>query len=441
MFMKIQFKVWLITMGLLLVLPFSSHAWSNHTYLTYPALRGLPEFQEQVLAEPLESFLAKEKDKIGELLKAEESWAVSKVKAYPPLPPALDFLKSTEPDFRLRFMKALRLNPEMKLPLYIMILPGSPVPAKQPIPRLALSVLKHDFQNMIYVPLNPAEKVSALDVLATAADEPDNGLDIDVWDDNDTPFGKEYGYGKQPFGNPKLSSGTQAPFHMGFYHESSIVYKAAPYVQKTFPEQRAHLYHSLAKLAFQTGHPYWGYRFAGWGLHYLQDMTMPYHTTIMPGRMTITMLSVAILDMIGIHGPKSSVVSEVSRAHYLIEKLQNEGLRDAYKNHQKDYVLFKALGDSTVDGAYPAYFDHFLSQVAAKESNAVAKFLPLLLKAIVTDKKSYMDIERISEEGDYDAGKIIAGAPGKKAQEYHRLIEKQMRSLGAFSRIYLKSIK
>jgi hypothetical protein len=438
---KILCRILVVTLGILMIFNFPSQAWTNHTFLTYPALQTLSEYQEQVTAEPLESFLAKEKDKIGELLKGEEAWAVSKVRAYPPLPSALDFLKSKESDFRLRFLKALRLNPEMKLPLYIMVLPGNPVPAKQPIPRLALSVLKHDFQNMIYVPLNPAEKISALDVLATAADEPDNGLDIGLWEDNNTPFGNEYGYGKQPFGNPKLSSGTQAPFHMGFYHESSIVYKAASYVQRTFPEQRAHLYHSLAKLAFQTGHPYWGYRFAGWGLHYLQDMTMPYHTTIMPGRMTITMLSAAVLDMIGIHGPKSWVVSEVSRAHYFIEKFLNEEMRDAFKNHQEGYVMFKALGDTGSDRTYPAYYDHFLSQVAAKESNAVAKSLPSILKAIITDQKSYLDIERISEAGDYHAGGFITGAPEKKAQEYNRLIEKQMRSTGAFTRIYMHSLK
>jgi hypothetical protein len=441
MYKKFDYRVWMITMGLLMILPISSYAWSNHTYLTHPALGGLPEFQEQVTAEPLESFLAKEKDKIGELLKAEEAWAVSNVKVYPPLPSALDFMKSKEPDFRLRFLKALRLNPEMKLPLYFMVLPGSPVPAKQPIPRLALSVLKHDFQNMIYIPLNPAEKIGILDVLATASDEPDNGLDIGLWENNNTSFGKEYGYGKQPFGNPKLDYGTQAPFHMGFYHESWIVYKAAPFTKKAFPEQRAHLFHSLATLAFQTGHPYWGYRFAGWGLHYLQDMTMPYHTTSMPGRSTATMLSIGLLDIVGIHKPMASAVSEVSRAHILIEKLQNEGLRDAYRNHQKDYVLIKALGDHSADSAYPAYFDHFLSQVAAKGSNAVAKSLPSILKAIVTDKKSYMDIERISEEGDYNAGKIIAGAPEKDLKNYNRIIENQMRALGAFSRIYMKSIK
>jgi hypothetical protein len=441
MSLKIRCCVLVVTTGILMIFNSPSHAWSNHTYLTYPALRGMPQYQEQVPAEPLESFLAKEKDKIGELLKAEEAWAVSNVRVYPPLPPALDFMNSKESDFRLRFLKAQRLNPNMKLPLYIMVLHGSLAPPKQPISRLTLSVLAHDFQKMIYVPLDPGEKISALDVLASAADEPDNGLDIGVWENNDTPFGKEYGYGKQPFGNPKLDYGTQAPFHMGFYHESWIVYKAASFLKKAFPEQRAHMFHSMAKLAFQTGHPYWGYRFAGWGLHYLQDMTMPYHTTSMPGRSTATMLSIGLLDIIGIHKPMASAVSEVSRAHILIEKLQNEGLRDAYKNHQQDYVLLKALEDSTADAAYPAYYDHFLSQVAAKESRAVAKRLPRLLKKIVTDKKSYQEIEKISEEGDYEAGKIIANAPEKAAQEYNRIIEGRMRSLGAFTRIYLKSLK
>jgi hypothetical protein len=259
---KIHLRILEIGAALLAILPLSANAWTNHAYLTFPALGGQPEYRQAVSVEPLDSFLAKEKDKIGEVLKAEEAWALANIKAYPPRPSSLDFLKTKEPDFRLRFLKALRLNPDMKLLLYIMVLPGSPPPAKKPLPWSALSVLAHDFQNKIYVPLDPGEKISALDVLSSASDEPDNGLDIGVWEDNDTPFGKEYGYGKQPFGNPKLSSGTQSPFHMGFYHESSIVYKAASYVQRTFPEQRAHLYHSLAKLAFQTGHPYWGYRFA-----------------------------------------------------------------------------------------------------------------------------------------------------------------------------------
>lgn len=429
----------------LTMLPLSSYAWSNHVYLTYSALKGQTDYQVKVAAEPLESFLSKEKDKIGALLKSEEIWAISNVKAYPPMPQSLNFINSKETNLRLRFLKAMRLNPDMKIPLFVMVLPGTPAgtpaPSKKPLPWSAISVLANDFQNMIYIPLTPGEKINALDVVSSASDEPDNGLDIGLWEDNNTPFGKEYGYGKQPFGNPKLSYGTQAPFHMGFYYESKIIYKADPSFQKTFTEQRVHLDRSLAKLAFQTGHPYWGYRFAGWGLHYLQDMTMPYHTTMTPGRRAVTMLSLAVLDLIGIHGPKSSAVSEVSRAHILIEKLLNEELRDAFLKHDEGNVLFKTLADTSIDKTYPAYFDHFLSRVAAKESHAAAKSFPSLLKAIITDRKLYTDIEKISEEGDYDAHKIIANAPEKDVRKYNRIIEKQMRSAGAFTRIYLQSLK
>ena len=438
---KIHFRILGVVAALLTMMPLSVYAWTNHAYLTSPALQGRTEYQEKVSAEPLEAFLSKEKNKIAELLKAEETWAISNVKTYPAMPRSLNFITSKEPNLRIRFLKAIRVNPDLELPLFVMVLPGSPIPKNKPLPKSAVSILKRDFQKNLYVQLAPGEKISALEVISSASDEPDYGLDIGLWEDNGTLFGKEYGYGKQPFGNPKLSSGTQAPFHMGFYHESKIIYMAAPNYQKTLSEQRAHLYHSLARLAVQTGHPYWGYRFAGWGLHYLQDITMPYHSTLMPGRSTITMLSIPILDMIGIHGPMSRGVSEVSRGHYFIEKLLNEEMRDAFKNHQEGYVMFKALGDTSTDATYPPYFDHFLSQVAAKESRAVAKSLPSILKAIITDQKSYMDIERISEAGDYDAEKFIAGAPEKDIQNYNRIIEKQMRSAGAFTRIYLRSLK
>ncbi|MGA3085076.1 MAG: phospholipase [Thermodesulfobacteriota bacterium] len=441
MFIKNHLKILGMMVYFLTMLPPSSYAWNNHVYLTYSALKGQPDYQVKVAAEPLESFLSKEKNKIGDLLKSEETWAISNVKAYPAVPQSLNFINSKETNLRLRFLKAMRLNPGMKIPLFVMVLPGSPASHKKPLPWSAISVLANDFQNMIYIPLAPGEKISALDVLSSASDEPDNGLDIGLWENNDTSFGKEYGYGKQPFGNPKLSYGTQAPFHMGFYHESKIIYKADPSFQKTFTEQRVHLYRSLARLAFQTGHPYWGYRFAGWGLHYLQDMTMPYHTTMTPGRRTVTMLSLAILDLIGIHGPKSSAVSEVSRAHILIEKLLNEELRDAFLKHDEGYVLFKTLADTSIDTTYPAYFDHFPSRVAAKESHAAAKVLSSVLKAIITVRKLYTDIEKISEEGDYDAHKIIANAPEKDVRKYNRIIEKQIRSVGAFTRIYLRSLK
>ena len=438
---KIHLRIFGIGAALLAILPLSANAWTNHAYLTTPALGGQPEYREEVSAEPLDSFLLKEKVKIGELLKAEEAWAVSNVRAYPPAPQTLDFLSSKEANLRVRFLKALRVNPDLELPLFVIVLPGSPVPKNRRLPKSAVSVLSRDFQNNIYVQLEPGEKISALEVLSSASDEPDYGLDIGLWENNDTKFGKEYGYGKQPFGNPKLDYGTQAPFHMGFFYESKIIYKADPSYQKTFTEQRAHLFHSLAKLAFQTGHPYWGYRFAGWGLHYLQDLTMPYHTTMMPGRSAFTMLAAAVLDIIGIHRPKAWAVGEVSRAHILIEKLLCQEFHDAFQKHDNGYGMIQALRDTSKDTTYPVYTDHFPSQVAAKESRAVAKDLSSVLKTVVTDTGLYMQIEKISMEGDYDARKFIAGAPGKDVQQYQRIIENQMRSAGAFTRIFLRSFK
>lgn len=428
-------------MALLAVLPISAQAWSNHAYLTYPAMGGNREYLAEVSAEPLESFLLKEKDKIGELLKAEETWALSNIPAYPATPASLNFLSSQETNLRIRFLKALRLNPNMELPLFVMLLPGSPAPQKEPLPWSALSILKKDSKKLTFIPLQPGEKISALQVLSSASDEPDYGLDIGLWADNDTLFGREYGYGKQPFGNPKLDYGTQAPFHMGFYQESGLVFAAAPSLKKTFPEQRTHLFRSLAKLAFQTGHPYWGYRFAGWGLHYLQDMTMPYHTTIMPGRSTATMLFIALVDLVGIHGPKTAAVSEVSRAHILIEKLLNQEFWGAFQEHNEGFIMLKALRDTSTDATFPVFSDHFPSQVAAKESHDAASDLSSALKAIVQDNALYLDIEKISSEGDFDYRKIIAGAPETAIRTYNRIIEKQMRSAGAFSRIYMESLK
>jgi len=439
-------RLWMrITIGLFVgfffLLPLPVQAWKNHTLMTWAVFQGWDGLQETVTAEPLEVFLAREKDKIGTLLQSEEEWAKTHIHAYPPRPPELDFITSQEKDLRLRFLRALRLNPEMKLPLYVMLLPGLSAEEGKTISRSEVSVLSKDFEQRVYVKLSAGEKVKALEVLATASDEPDNGLDIGLWEDNGTEFGRAYRYGKQPFGNPKLDYGTQAPFHMGFYHESGIVGKAAPSFLKTFPEQRVHLFQALARLAFQTGHPYWGYRFAGWGLHYLQDITMPYHATIMPGRSTLTMISIALLDMIGIHGPKDSAVSEVSRAHIFIEKLLNQELHEAYRKNDQEAALFRALRDEKADKGYPAYFDRFLSQVAAKESRAASKPLYKAVRAVITDKQGYKDIERVSEEGDYDARLYMAGAPEKAVQEYHRLIEERMRSFGAFSRIYLRSLR
>lgn len=43
--------------------------------------------------------------------------------------------------------------------------------------------------------------------------------------------------------------------------------------------QRAQIYFDLAKIAYQVGEPYWGWNFLGCGLHYIQDLQNPYHSS------------------------------------------------------------------------------------------------------------------------------------------------------------------
>ncbi|MBW5802595.1 hypothetical protein FIV31_03065 [Coxiella endosymbiont of Ornithodoros amblus] len=76
----------------------------------------------------------------------------------------------------------------------------------------------------MYVPnfpleeFSPGEKVSPLEIITSALDEPDYGMDIDLWENNLSWFAKEDHCEKQPFGDPGLLLSSQAPFHMAFYY-------------------------------------------------------------------------------------------------------------------------------------------------------------------------------------------------------------------------------
>ena len=102
-------------------------------------------------------------------------------------------------------------------------------------------------------------------------------MDIGLFEDNGTPFGKVYGFGSQPFGNPNLDYGSQAPFHMGFYHLDWLARLAQPDLLRTFPLWRIALFGELADMAFRTGPPIGGGAF--WG----GDCTM---SVISPSRIT-----------------------------------------------------------------------------------------------------------------------------------------------------------
>ncbi len=296
-------------------------AWSDHASLAWPLLRDQPNLNEPVLiAEPLAAFLSAEQQGIVRVLADVESAMLAEDPDYPPTPTALNFNTVNAGDFPSRFVAAVRISPRLSYPLYHQVMPGEVGEADRRMhwPELSFLDPGESHRGTVYRALVPGERVSIAHVLASASDEPDMGMDIGLYTDNGTDFGQRYGMGQQPFGNPNLSYGSQAPLHMGFYHLDWLTAFAQPELQRGLPLWRIVLYESLAELAFTTGHDYWGWRFMGWALHYIGDLTQPYHADPLPGVSLLSALWSVIM------GETDQVIQLVSNRHGVIESYQFE---------------------------------------------------------------------------------------------------------------------
>lgn len=360
-------------------------AWGNHTLPAYRAFEKMPEVAQaaNVTAEPLEAFLKAEEKTIEALLASQEAWAVANLENYPQRPAVLAFMANpnrTDEARRQAFLMALRVAPNSKFALYYQPDPAGNLPSGVQLPYAAVNTLPEPVNaGYRFIALRSGESVAPLTVLASASDEPDYGLDINLWQDSPSEWGKQYGFGTQPFGNPALFFSTQAPFHMGFLHESRILYAAAPFIKRTFPQLRSYQYSTLAALAFRTGHPYWGWRFAGLALHYVQDLTQPYHASLAPGDSLGKLLGANTLAMLGMPGMKNDMIVLLSNRHLALEKYQAELLRNAATLKQ-DTAIEKALRNMDKDRNYPEWNERYLRDVVSMQS---ANFGGQLVQIIV----------------------------------------------------------
>lgn len=293
-------------------------AWSDHASLLQPVIEQMPALAEiSVVAESLQAFLEAEADSLERLLDDEEQRARITYPHYAPRPDALAF-RAEATDLRERFLAAIRVNPTLPYRLYRQLMPGQTPPSAARPSFSALSFLSPGYVQTAtrYALVEPGERIAIGDVIASASDEPDFGMDVGLFEDNGTDFGARYGFGRQPFGDPKLDYGSQAPFHMGFYHLDWLTRTAQPDLLRTFPAWRVRLYGALSDHAFATGHPYWGWRFAGWALHYIGDMSQPYHAQPLPGVSTLQALWLVIT------GGTADAVQLVSNRHGVLESYQ-----------------------------------------------------------------------------------------------------------------------
>lgn len=357
-----------------LLLPPLAQAWGNHTPMCYRAFERMPEVANAaaVKAEPLVDFLRDQDGSIARMLDAQEAWAREHLKGHAPRPDALRFVadaKRSDIERRAAFLRALRLSPQTRLALYLQVDPREAETARPPIDANLVTAVKPGAgATQRFVALQPGEAVAPLAVLASACDEPDYGHDLNLFDDNPgSPANPSYGFGNQPFGNPAVAIGSQAPFHMGFFHQGSVFNTLAPSFARTFTELRVQQYGGLAVLAWQTGHAYWGWRFAGMALHHVEDLTQPYHASAAPGATLGHMMWVNLKAQLGAPADRQGLVVLQSNRHFVLEQFQTRWIIDNARQ-RRDGPLEMALRDTARDARYPAWAPGYVRDVVAAEA-------------------------------------------------------------------------
>lgn len=354
--------------------PLSALAWSNHSLGSQLALQAVPELQRTLRYEPLEAFLDDQAPAIEQLLDQQEAFARAHFADYPARPDALRFSAATTlaADRRGAFLQALRVNPQIRLAGFVQQLPGQADDGRSRLAAEQVLVFRKigPWSHWRYLALQPGEAVSAVQVLSSAADEPDYGHDINLFSDNPGEVGAHYNFGAQPFGDARFEYSSQAPFHIGYYHEPALVLQAAPYLRRTLPHWRIYQYSGLARLALESGHDYWGYRFLGWALHYMQDLTQPYHAKTVPGFATTELMLIALKGAAGYPEDRLAAIARVADRHTAIEEYQLQRMQQLMAE-QAESPLLQAYTQNPQD-SYPAYSVDYAQQVVAAESYASA---------------------------------------------------------------------
>lgn len=346
-------------------------AWEDHALLTRQVLDSWMNqdaaagsyFNQSVQSESLKSFLLATRTTLPAKMKELESWAEKHEPGYQPLPAHLlydpertDCAEALETCFK----KALRINLDVPLrPLvydpagYYESMPGFRriLDAREVMP---VYLADHEWNgHFVNVPDHGLLRLA--DVITTGSIQPDFGLDVYLYENNPSSFGKLYGFGNQPFGTPGIPYGSQGFFHMSSYQESKLVFLLMPALRHTYPEYRAATYLALSRVAAETSHPYWAATFLGWGLHYIQDMTQPFHSSLTRGLTYSSVLTALVSKLTGNDKAFSDLTAIQANRHILLENMTSHILHSSDK-HFDTYrlMLSQSLVDSTRDKDTPA---------------------------------------------------------------------------------------
>lgn len=417
-------------------------AWDNHSMMTYEAVKEMPEVKNlpPVRVESLEDFVMKEQKGLISVLQNEEHWAKAYYKDFPSLPVGLEFKGGQDPkQVKEAFLHAIRVNPD---PSYyetyvqeIFQIPSDHHPGfhgLEPFFEEMKGTITETIPQLPADKLEVGETIAPLLVLSSGSKEPDYGFDVHLWENNGTSYGQAYHWGLQPFGDPHVLYSSQAPFHMGFFHQSPIIYLLAPSIQHTYPEYRTHLYLNLSLYAFQTGHPYWGWRFLGWALHYIQDLTNPYHASIAPGFSTTGMI---LEDAKMTLGLPSSLISLSATRHDVLEKYVLFKVQKELTNAEDSPVLLSALHDTKHDQQLSDYSENEIRDVISKNAYDIGPEVDrVLLESFPAKYVNNPEYVSGITEPYPDYAEMSQNLSKEKKDQLESIVSDRLRDYGSFTR-------
>jgi hypothetical protein len=352
--------------------------WQSHFLVTYVALQNTPLISKNptIPAETLSQFLDAESDGLLDFFNSVDKTFDKSENVLPLLPNDLRFNGKSDPQHRpllQQFTDRLRINPERNYDiLFVEYAVGdvhrinNPLePGNVILPSL-LSI--EPISSPPFERLNSGELLSPFEIITSAVDEPDFGMDINLWENDKSKtdkndFRSRYHLGEGPFFSQASTASpvtSQGAFHLGYFNEYFGVNWFRPSLgENTYPEYRIHYFLALSDYAFKHNHPYWGFHFLGWALHYTQDLSQPYHTKVAPGWQIPLHTGVRLAFIPG------RVKNNSTNKHFALENYQYYFMVNHIKDSQSP--LLTALSYTGWDDDTP-YYELYPRQIIARES-------------------------------------------------------------------------
>lgn len=288
---------------LLTALPVPSFAWDRHVHISRQTLNGLKfksprlwdRLQSKVVVTPIEQFLKKAFGEDCTYEKARET-VFESVGAY----------------FNIMYVEGASYSHQMNW-------------HKGTNKQVIVGIPEADEPNSQAV----GEFVTPYEVISIYSDEPDWGMDDDV------PGLR----GKGSATKDVQGTGTRLLRHFWYKGQE---FAGFDWGKDQETDRRMQLFYELAMIAFRVDEPYWGYRFLGNSLHYLQDMTQPFHVEAVISSDMVDQLAIlhgALCD--AYRRSKRGAPSEACRPQDTLEnaKILNGWIVGGYHALFEDFVL------------------------------------------------------------------------------------------------------